>query len=131
MQNELPFYETPEQALEACVQALGGAKKVGAALFPDKGVDNARTYLLACINHDRAEKLNYSQTMFIFREAKRIGFHAGFEWFARDCEYDARPVTKAEEIDRVASIIEKSSKEFAGAVATLERLQRGSNIKAV
>jgi len=123
MQNEMPFYESPEQALEACVQALGGAKKVGPMLWPDKGIDNARTYLLACLNSDRPEKLSYSQVMFIFREAKKIGFHAGFQWFAHQCEYDARPTTRAEEMDRLTAVIEQSSKTLASAMAVLERMQ--------
>jgi hypothetical protein len=123
MQGEMPFYESPEQALEACVQALGGAKKVGPMLWPDKGIDNARTYLLACLNGDRPEKLSYSQIVFIFREARAMGFHSGFEWFAHQCEYEARPITRAEEVDRLTSVIESSSKTLAGALALLERLQ--------
>lgn len=130
MQNEMPFYESPEDALSACVAALGGAKKVGAALFPDKTVDNARDYLLACLNAGRAEKLGYSQIIFIFREAKQAGFHAGFEYWAREMEYEVRPITKAEEVDRLTSVVESSSKTLALAVAALERIHRSQSIKA-
>lgn len=122
MQNELPFFETPEQAIEACINALGGAKKVGPMLWPDKSIDNARTYLLACVNHDRAENLNYSQLIFIFREAKALGFHAGFQWFANEIEYDVRPITKSEEVDRLTGIIEQSTKALAQSISALERL---------
>lgn len=125
MQNELPFYEHPEQALEACVQALGGAKKIGASLWPDKSMENARTYLLACMNSDRPEKLSLSQMIFIFREAKQIGFHAGFEYFSRECEYDSKPIAKAEEIDRLTTVVEQSTKTLAAALATLERIKGG------
>lgn len=132
MQSEMPFYESTEDALAACVQALGGAKEVGVMLCgKDKSVEDARAWVLHCLNRERREKFTYSQIAFIFREAKRVGFHAGFEWFARDCEYDARPVTKAEEVDRITTVIEQSSKTLAQAVSTLERLQRSSNIKAV
>ena len=130
MQNEMPFYEHPEQALEACVQALGGAKVVGQQLWPDKTVDNARTYLLACLNHERAEKLSYTQVIFIFRAAKQAGFHAGFEYFSRECEYHVAPITPSEEIDRLTSVVENSTKTLAVALASLERLQKG-NMKAV
>lgn len=123
MQSEMPFYETPEAAVRACIEQLGGAKKVGAKLFPDKTTENARDYLLACVNETRPEKLSFTQTMFIFREAKSIGFHAGFEWFAHQCEYEARPITRAEEMDRLTNVIESSSKTLAGALALLERLQ--------
>ncbi len=116
MQNELPFYESPENALRACVKALGGAKKVGSSLFPDKTIDNARDYLLACLNSERAEKLNVSQVMFIFREAKNIGFHSAFDWFSRECEYEARPVSPEEKRDRLADAIETASRVLEMAV---------------
>jgi len=130
MQGEMPFYESPEQALEACVQFLGGAKVVGSLLWPDKTVDNARTYMLACLNHDRPEKLSPSQMILVFRLAKQAGFHAGFEYFSRECEYDARPITPAEEVDRLTSVVEQSSKTLSAALAALERIQRSHN-KAV
>lgn len=123
MQSELPFYECPESALRACIEALGGAKKVGSQLFPDKTVENARDYLLACVNPDRPEKLSPSQIIFIFRAAKSAGFHAGFDWWAREAEYEARPITQAEEVDRLAQIVEQSSKQLSAAVAALERIR--------
>lgn len=124
MQSEMPFYECPESALRACVEALGGAKKVGAQLFPDKTMENARDYLLACVNPDRQEKLAPSQIIYIFRAAKSAGFHAGFDWWAREAEYEIRPITKAEEVDRLTSVVEQSSKQLASAIAALERIQR-------
>lgn len=130
MQNEMPFFESPEDALGACVAALGGAKKVGAALFPDKTVDNARDYLLACLNAGRAEKLGYSQIMYIFRASKQAGYHAGFEYWAREIEYEARPISNTEEIDRLTSVIESSSKVLSSAIADLERIHRIHSIKA-
>ena len=41
MQAEMPFYESAEEALSAAVQHLGGAKQVGAMLWPDLGVELA------------------------------------------------------------------------------------------
>ena len=126
MQVEIPFFETPEDAIKASVQALGGAKRVAPVLWPDKSIENARDYLLACINHERAEKLSYSQVIYIFREAKAIGFHAGFEWFARECEYEVRPITKAEEVDRLTTVIEESTKTLASSLAALERIKKSA-----
>lgn len=132
MQAEMPFYESPEAALKACVEALGGAKKVGCKLFPDKAVDNARDYLLACLNDGRAEKLGYSQILFIFREAKQAGFHGGWDYWSREAEYESRPITKAEEIDRVVTVVEQSTKTLASALQQLERIRaQGTTLKAV
>lgn len=123
MQTEMPFYEGAEDALKAAVQALGGAKSVGMRLWPDKPMEDARTLLLNCINPERKEKFDYSQLIWIFREAKRIGHVGGFEWFARECEFEARAVTRAEEVDRLTSVVEQSTKTLAAALVTLERLQ--------
>ena len=125
MQAELPFYESPESALKACVAALGGAKKVGEKLFPDKTLENARDYLLACINADRAEKLNYSQIIYIFREAKQIGFHSGWAYWSSAAEYECRPIPPAEEVDRLITVVEQSTKTLAAALSALERIQAG------
>lgn len=126
VQAELPFFEGIEQALASCVQALGGAKSVGSKLWPDKSVEDARVLLLNCMNPGRKEKLDYTQIMFIFREAKNAGCHAPFVWFAREIGYDTKPVTKAEEVDRLTTVIEQSSKTLTLALNTLDRIQRAN-----
>jgi len=129
MQSEMPFYECAEAALTASVQAVGGAKVVGSLLWPDKSVEQAHKLLLDCLNSDRLEKLSYSQIIMVFRIAKEAGFHAGFDWWAQQCEYECQPITKAEQTDRLVTVVEQSSKTLAAAVAALERIQR-TNIKA-
>lgn len=124
MQNEMPFYECVEAALTACVQALGGAKLVGSMLWvSDKSVDQAHKLLLDCLNPDRPEKLSYSQVIYIFRLAKQAGFHAGFDWYANECEYECQPITKAEQVDRLTSVIEQASKTLANALSSIERIR--------
>jgi hypothetical protein len=44
--------------------------------------------------------------------------------------YDARPITPAEEVDRLTAVVESASKTLAGAVAALERIQKTSHIRA-
>lgn len=130
MQTELPFYEGPEDALRAAVQALGGAKKVGPMLWPDKGIDTSARLLLDCINPSRAEKLEITQIMRVFALAKEAGCHSPFAWFAGEVGYDVKPITKAEEVDRLTAVVEQSSKTLAAAVAALERIQRGNLARA-
>lgn len=124
MQADLPFYEGPEDALLAAVEALGGAKQVGALLWPDKSPDGARTRLLDCLNPNRPERLDLSESMFILKRAKDGGHHSPFSWIAGEIGYDAKPIARAEEVDRLTSVVEQSSKTLAAALATLERLQR-------
>lgn len=41
-----------------------------------------------------------------------------------DVEFDARPLTKDEEVDRVTAVVETTTKTLISALAVLERLQR-------
>lgn len=128
MQTEMLFFESPEDALRTAIQALGGAKKVGAMLWPDKSIDNAARLLLDCVNASRPEKLEITQIMRVFALAREIGCHAPFAWFSGEVGYEAKPIVKSDEVDRLASMIEQSSKLLAASLAALERIQRGNSL---
>lgn len=130
MQAEMPFYESPEDAVRAAVQALGGAKKVASLLWVDKGIDAASRLLQDCLNPSRSEKLELSQIMFILSMAKEIGCHSPFAWLAGEVGYEAKPITKAAEVDRLTTVIEQTSQVLAQAMSTLERIQRTQNVRA-
>lgn len=123
MQNEMPFFEDELDALKAAVQALGGSKKVGQMLWQDKGVDAASRLLLDCLNPARNEKLSLSQVMLILRAAKEAGCHTPFQWIAGEVGYDANPVSRADEADRVLTVIEQSSKQLAAAIRAMEAMR--------
>lgn len=124
MQAELPFFEGPEDALRAVVQVLGGAKAVGSKVFPDKAPDRAAQQLLDCLNTGRPEKLELTQVLLLLRMARDAGHHEAMQWLAGDVGYEARPVTKAEEMDRVTAVVEHAAKVMAAGLATIERMQR-------
>lgn len=126
MQTDLPFYEGPEDAIRAAVQALGGAKKVGSFIWPDKGADTASRHLLDCLNASRPEKMDMRQIMLILRMAKEAGCHSPFNWIAGQIGYDCNPVTKADEVDRLTTVVEQSTKTLAAALQQLERIQGGN-----
>lgn len=123
MQGEMPFFESAEDALKAAVQALGGSKKVGAQLWPDKTLDDASRTLLDCLNPGRHAKLEVTQLMLIFRSAKEAGCHSPFAWFAGEIGYDTKPITTAEEKDRALIVVENAQKALLNGLAMLERLQ--------
>lgn len=126
MQIDMPFFDSPEDALKAIIQQLGGIKRVGPLLFPDKSVDAAARYLLDCVNHDRQEKLALTQIMMLLRLAHEAGYHTAYAWLSGEIGYDIKPITRAEEVDRLTSVVEQSTKTLASALATLERLQRAA-----
>ena len=123
-QTELPFFEGPEDALKDAVQHLGGAKAVGKELWPDKSVDTAQRLLLDCLNTSRAEKLELSQILMILRLAKEAGCHAPMRWLAAEVGYDAIPISKAEQDDRLAAAIEGATKELAGLLKRAEATRK-------
>ena len=125
MQNtDLPFFDTPEDALKGAVQFLGGAKKVGQAIWPDKTIDYASRVLLDCLNPSRPEKLELTQIIKILSMAKEGGYHTAFEWFSLEVGYKATAITKTEEIDRVAYFIQYLENELPRAIATLKDHQK-------
>lgn len=124
MQAELPLYECMEDALKSAIYALGGSKKVGPMIWPAKGVEAASRLLNDCLNPSRAERLDPEQLVLVLRSARDVGCYAPFQWFAGECGFDARPVTQAEEVDRVTSVVESGIKTLGIAIASLERLHR-------
>jgi hypothetical protein len=123
MQAEMPFYEGPEDALKDAVRGLGGSKVVGPMLWPDKGIEASSRLLHDCLNPSRSEKLDISQIMLVLGKAKEIGIHSPFNFIAGEIGYEAKPITRAEEVDRLTSVIEQASKNLANALATLERVK--------
>lgn len=124
MQVDLPFYDSPEDALRAAVQVLGGTKRVGALLWPDLTPDNAGRRMSDCLNHGRSERLHLGQVMKVLQLAKAAGHHGPMSWIAAEIGYSAQPVSAADEVDRLACVVEESTRTLASALATLERLQR-------
>lgn len=125
MQAEMPFYESAEQALEAAVQHLGGAKVVGGKLWPARTPDSARTRLLDCLNTGRAERLDMGEAMLILRMARDKGFHAPMAWICGEVGYEApRALTSAGEVDRLTTVIDNATRALSAALPQLARLQQ-------
>ena len=116
--------DTPNKMLEDVVRSLGGSKAVAPKLWPEKSVLDAQKTLCDCLNDDRPAKLDFAQVLLILRMARDAGHHGAMQWIAGDVGYEARAVTREEEVDRLAFVVEQSSRTLATAVAALERMQR-------
>jgi hypothetical protein len=82
MNDQVPlFVEDYNEAIRACVQSLGGFKRVGSELKPDLAVDAAGRWLADCINPDKREILPPSALAYLRRAARQRGCHilAAFE----------------------------------------------------
>lgn len=125
MQSAL-FHESITDALREVVQALGGIKKVGAAMRPEKTVDEAARWLADCLNADRREKLCPEQVLWLLREGRKTGCHAAMSYLAGEAGY-AAPITIEPE-DELAALQRQfieSTRSMTQMMARIERLSGG------
>lgn len=87
MNQESLFHEDIYDALRSCIQALGGAKKVGAKMWPELAADKAGNRLNDSLNTQRREHLNPEQVLFILSESRKINCHLGMHYLADRCDY--------------------------------------------
>jgi len=95
--QESLFHEDIYDAFRHAVKALGGAKKVGSRLWPEKPMDHAAQQLLHCLSPDRPEKLDLYQITLILREANKKGCHVAADRLAADTHYEFKPINPEEE----------------------------------
>jgi hypothetical protein len=122
MQSAL-FHERIEDALDEVIRVLGGRKKVAVEMWPDKPPRDAHNLMDACLNPERRERFSPAQVLYLARRGAEVGCHAVMLFLGRECGYDIKPVTRAEEVDRLTSVVEQSTKTLVTALATLERIK--------
>lgn len=117
------FHDSVEDALREVIQALGGAKKVGASLKPDKPVDEAARWVLDSLNIDRRERFDPSQVVWLLREGRRIGCHAAANFLMRESGYaDPSPIEPEDERARLEREFIAAVKVMSGMADRLARL---------
>lgn len=125
-QQSVLFHERFEDALDEVIRVCGGRKAFACEMWPDKSARDAHNLLDACLNPERRERLTPEQLLYIARRGAEVGCHAVMTYLAAECGYDVKPVTRAEEVDRLTAVVAQSTKTLATALATLERLQSSS-----
>lgn len=122
MSDEILMYDDELDAAKAAVQRLGGAKKVGEMLYPDKQPEAAARYLLDALNPSRAERLSPSQLLLLMRKAREIGFHGLAAYFMREAGYTPpMPLDPVTEVTRITQTLERVMGVAQQLVAQLER----------
>src|SRR5882672_4277568 len=107
------FHESINDALREVVQALGGAKKVGPAMRPEKTMDDAARWVLDCLNPDRRDRFNPDQVLWLLREGKKIDCHAAARFFMLEAGYsEPTPVDPTVQRDRLADELAKACELF-------------------
>lgn len=118
MQQEALFIEDINEAIRTTVQALGGAKKVGADLWPTLSVDAAGNRLRDAMNPGRREHLSPEEIIAIAKMGRASGCHALTFFFCREAGYaDPQPVDPE---DQRAEL----QREFVDGVRRLEQIAK-------
>jgi hypothetical protein len=102
----MTYRPTPEQAIRAAVDSLGGLQSVGHRLRPELDPILAGQWLAHCLDAERREKLAFEQIVWIFSTAKLAGKHAGFEQLAEACGYRVTAVIDPK--DELADLVRRS-----------------------
>lgn len=126
------FVESVYDALKGIVQAIGGTKAVGALLWPEKSMEDARRRLLDCLNPDRDEKFDVQQVILLLRLAREANFHLAKHWIDQETGYvPSEPADPKVEQEKLVATIERATAELHRAVDALDKLRGRSGMKAV
>ena len=115
-------YLTIFEALAALVHALG-VKRCVAGMWPTRDEAQGRTYLLHCLDPERAEKLGLDELMWLLREGARGGVHDAAEYIAHTCLYDLRPVAPAEAQAELAQAMDRTVERMADLLRRYEQVR--------
>lgn len=118
------LYEDELDAARDAVKHLGGAKKVGPLIWPDKQPEAAARHLHDCLNGARPERLCPSQLLLLMRHARLAGFHGLAGYLMREAGYAPPvPVHPQSEADLLARRLEAILGEASALASRLERIK--------
>jgi len=118
MDQQHLFFERIEDAIGALIAHLGGRKKIGQLLMPEKTIADAQTWVSAALNPERREKFSPEQLLLLARMGREAGCDLLMDYLASEAGY-ARP-EPLEPADEVAL----AQREFVDAVERLDALSQ-------
>lgn len=126
------FFDDINHAFRDVITALGGAKKVGTDLWPEKDPDTALKYLSNCTDATRAEKLSAEQIIWLLKKGREADCHVAMHFICTECGY-APPQTR-EPLDEMAELQRDfiaSVKMQQQQIKRLEKLTNGGSLQVV
>lgn len=116
--------ECLNDALIACVKALGGSKQVGPLLWPEKMADAAQRALLDCLNPERPNHLTPEQMALLLRRARQTGYHDAASWLMADLGYsEPIPMVPKDEQAELQRQFILATNQMADMMARMQALQ--------
>lgn len=111
MNRRRGFHSTPEEALRASVEAIGGLQEVGHALKPEIDPATAGNWLGHCLTASKRDKLSLRQIALVFRKAYSAGEHEGFASFADQLGYRVVAIEPQAELEELSRRAESAANE--------------------
>lgn len=121
MTQQTLWHDTPEDALRALIDALGGPKKVGLELYPDRSMVESQRLLMKWCDPDRVEKPTLSQLLFLLKRGRQTGCHVLIGLLSEQSGYAATPI---EPVDEMVELQKQFIKSVENQQKLLERIQR-------
>lgn len=116
------FSDDIYSALRVCVAALGGNKKVGSELFPEKSIEKAAEHLSSCLSPERREKLDLDQFLWILRKARAVNCHAALYFICDDANYERpRTIEPEEELADLQRQLTATAQNLSEIMSRFER----------
>lgn len=126
------MHETLNDALREVIQAAGGAKKVGAEMFPEKTPDEAAGRIRDCLNPDRREVFSPDQVVYLLRIGRSIGCHSAMAYMNREAGYaDPLPIEPEDEVARLQREYVEATKALLAMASKIDSLQGSSSMRRV
>lgn len=122
MQKEL-FVETLAEALESAIAQLGGNKRVGTMLWPEKPALEAGKQLANCLHHDHAQKLSLDQIDFIVAKARAKEIHDVHKYLCDTHNYKFEPISKESIKADIQTQINSNLGEIKTLISRLESIK--------
>ncbi|HEY4698698.1 MAG TPA: hypothetical protein VIH29_11945 [Gallionella sp.] len=115
---------TINEALREVVQALGGARKVGVMMRPEKSAKDAARWISDCLNVERREKFDPEQVMWLLREGRNIGCHSAMYFVGREAGYAVEAIEPLDEMAELQRQFIDASKGLSKMAERIESLAK-------
>ena len=126
------FHEDIYSAISTDIQALGGNKKVGSQLWPEKSPDKAGELLANCLNRLRAEKLDPEQLLWIISQARKVVSSAALGYIAEQADYEKpKPIEPVDELARLQRDFINAAQAQSEMLAKIQHMTELGNLRAV
>lgn len=121
-----------QDALREIVRAAGGAKAVGARLYPTKPIAQAAQRVNDSLNPEHQQHLNEQEVVYLLRLGREVGCHAGMSYLAKVCGYsEPSPVDSADEREALQREFIATAAQLKLMSQRIEALDARAPLKAV